>query len=64
MYFSFQFVSYFKIKVPIYFTILMFNEVHLRNKCKGVIHKPRGQNFGYFKPPFPLRGHIFKIRIM
>ena len=25
----------------------------------GVIHKPRGQNFGYFWPPFPLRGHFY-----
>ena len=26
---------------------------------KGVIHKPRGQNFGYFWPPFPLCGHFY-----
>ena len=25
----------------------------------GVIHKSRGQNFGYFWPPSPLRGYVY-----
>ena len=28
----------------------------------GVIHKPRGQNFGYFDPP-PLCGHFYLIEM-
>ena len=63
-----QYPSPFQIEIIVFFTIknrfgktIVSNQSnqYLNSYAIGDIHKPRGQNFGYFWPPSLLRGHFY-----